>query len=553
MTKVDAITAQQASKKSHRQISKTPQGQASKTPQGQNGPQSPKTPVVLLILDGFGLRSPAEDNAISVAQTPNWDQLLQNCPNSALATSGERVGLPEGQMGNSEVGHMNLGSGRIIHQSYSRIQQALASGDFEANPVFVNAMTEAANSGKGLHILGLLSPGGVHSHEDQIVALCRMAKALDVQHLNVHAVLDGRDTPPQSARASLEKLEHQLDELGIGRVASIVGRFYAMDRDLRWERIQAAYDMYTNGQQGASYQAETALSGLEAAYARGETDEFVAPTWVGDASGGMNDGDVLICANFRPDRVRQISYALRDPQFAGFNRQRQVALSHYVTMTEYAADLDAQPAFGSETYHNTLGEWVAKAGKTQLRLAETEKYAHVTFFFNGGVESCFAGESRILVDSPKVATYDLQPEMSAYEVTDHLVAAIKEQHFDLIVCNYANGDMVGHTGNFDATVQAVAALDQCLGRVLAALEMVAGHAIITADHGNCEMMLNPDSGQPFTSHTTGPVPLVYVGPLKATLSLRADGALCDIAPSLLELMQLATPDEMTGQSLFINK
>lgn len=506
-----------------------------------------RTPTALIILDGFGLREAAPDNAISNANTPVWDKLTADYPQVPLATSGAAVGLPDGQMGNSEVGHMNLGAGRIIYQNYTRINQAIKTGQFRENTAIKSAIEGIVRSGKTLHLLGLLSPGGVHSHEQHLMELCKMAADLGVTSLSVHAILDGRDTPPKSAAASLTQLRQVLDALGIGQISSVVGRYYAMDRDNRWDRVQAAYQLYTEAQ--GAFQANSALEGLEMAYERGESDEFVQATLTGDAAvAKVQEGDALIFANFRPDRAREITRAFIGHDFDGFERNVNPKLSQFVMMTEYADDIKTACAFPPESIENTLGEWVAQHGKTQLRIAETEKYAHVTFFFNGGVETPFEGETRILVDSPKVATYDLQPEMSAFEVTDKLVEAIQARQFDLIVCNYANGDMVGHTGNFDASVKAVEVLDQCLGKILAALDSVQGHALITADHGNCEQMQNPDSGQPLTSHTTGPVPLAYFGSL-TNLQLKTDGALCDIAPTLLDLMQLPKPAEMAGNSL----
>jgi 2,3-bisphosphoglycerate-independent phosphoglycerate mutase len=508
-----------------------------------------KQPTVLIILDGWGHREEARDNAIVQADTPVWDRLWREAPHTLVSGSGLDVGLPAGQMGNSEVGHMSLGSGRVIYQNITRIDQAIADGSFNSNPAYTQAIDAAVTGGGAVHVLGLLSPGGVHSHEDQILAAVRLAAARGAGRVYLHAFLDGRDTPPRSADASLAKAEALFAELGCGRVASIVGRYYAMDRDNRWERIEQAWQLLTTGT--AAHRADTARAALAAAYARDENDEFVLPTAVGtegDTSGAIRDGDCVLFMNFRSDRARQLTRAFTDPAFNSFERGPVPKLAGFVTTTEYAADIDAPCAFPSEHLNNVLGEYLADQGKTQLRIAETEKYAHVTFFFSGGREDTFPGEERIMVPSPDVATYDLQPEMSAPEVTDKLVEAIHSGRYDLIVCNYANGDMVGHTGIFAAAVRAVEALDACLGRVEAALLEVGGQALITADHGNCEQMVDYESGQLHTQHTTEQVPLVYIGQRDCELD-PAGGILADIAPSLLCLMGLPQPAEMTGHSL----
>lgn len=510
--------------------------------------QPARATTLLLILDGFGHSDRAEYNAIAAADTPTWDRLLRNRPNTLVETSGLAVGLPEGQMGNSEVGHTTLGAGRVVYQNFTRINKAISDGEFDDNPVY-NAAIDATLARNGaLHILGLLSPGGVHSHEEHIHAMVRLAAKRGVERILVHAFLDGRDTPPRSARPSIEALETLLAELGRGRIASLCGRYYAMDRDHRWERTAAAYNMLTLGE--APQRATNALQALDQAYARGENDEFVQATIVaadGEEPGLIADGDGVIYMNFRPDRARQLTQALIDPGFDGFERRARPELADFVTTTEYSADFKAHCAFPPESLGNSFGEYLAGLGKTQLRIAETEKYAHVTFFFSGGQEAAFPGEDRILVPSPNVATYDLKPEMSAPEVTGKLVAAIRSGRYDAIVCNYANGDMVGHTGVFKAAVRAVEALDRCLAQIVTALEETGGQCLITADHGNVEEMFDDSTGQVSTQHSTLPVPLVYVGP--KPLQLRAGGSLADIAPTLLTLMHLPQPAEMSGQSL----
>ncbi|MDP4789220.1 MAG: 2,3-bisphosphoglycerate-independent phosphoglycerate mutase [Haliea sp.] len=508
-----------------------------------------KAPTVLIILDGWGHREDARDNAIVQANTPVWDRLWRDAPHTLVSGSGLDVGLPAGQMGNSEVGHMSLGSGRVIYQNITRIDQAIADGSFNTNPAYTKAIDTTVSSGGAVHLLGLLSPGGVHSHEDQILAAVRMAAGRGASHVYLHAFLDGRDTPPRSAEASLAKAEALFRELGCGRVASIVGRYYAMDRDNRWERIEQAWNLLTQG--SAPQHATTAVAGLAAAYARDENDEFVLPTTIGaasDHSGVIRDGDCVLFMNFRSDRARQLTRAFTDPAFDSFTRATVPQLAGFVTTTEYAADIDAPCAFPPQHLNNVLGDYLSQQGKTQLRLAETEKYAHVTFFFSGGREEVFPGEERIMVPSPDVATYDLQPAMSAAKVTDKLVDAIRAGRHDLIVCNYANGDMVGHTGILAAAIQAVEVLDGCLGRVEQALLETGGQALVTADHGNCEQMLDYASGQRHTQHTTEHVPLVYIGQRYCTLD-RAGGILADIAPSLLSMMGLQQPAEMTGHSL----
>ncbi len=498
-------------------------------------------PVLLLILDGWGHRDERENNAIAQAQAPNWRRLLAEYPHTLVQTHGHYVGLPEDQMGNSEVGHMNIGAGRIVYQDLTRIDAAIADGSFLRNPALLEVCAAATGTDATLHVFGLLSPGGVHSHENHILAILDLAASQSVNRIAVHAFLDGRDTPPQSARASLEKLQAKCAELPNAYIATVSGRYYAMDRDKRWERVKLAYDAIANAD---GLRAADAIAALDAAYARGENDEFVKPTVIGTYA-GIADGDAIIYMNFRSDRARQLSQVFVDTVFAGFAPARKIRLSAFVTLTEYSAELPVTAiAYAAQSLRNSLGEYLAGLGMQQLRIAETEKYAHVTFFFSGGREQPYAGEDRILVPSPKVATYDLQPEMSCPEVTDKLVAAIQSKKYDFIVCNIANADMVGHSGKLEAAIKAVEAVDVALGRLTAAIVQNGGEMLISADHGNLEQM-RADDGQPHTQHTVGPVPLVYVG-RKATL---ASGALRDLAPTVLALMALPQPVEMTGHSL----
>ena len=505
-------------------------------------PVRPPKPVLLLILDGWGHREEVEDNAIAQAECPNWRRLWAECPHTLVHTSGRHVGLPDGQMGNSEVGHMNLGAGRIVYQDLTRIDLAIEDGSFFDNPE-LDAACDAARERDGtLHIMGLLSPGGVHSHEDHIFHMIALAHRRQVPRIAVHAFLDGRDTPPRSARASIERLLAACEAAPGARIASVGGRYFAMDRDQRWDRLERAWNAIVEAR--AEQHADDALAALEAAYARGENDEFVAPTVIGDGA-PVRDGDAIVFMNFRADRARQLTAAFVRPQFDGFAR-RVPALSRFVCLTEYDATLPAPVAFAPASLANTLPEVLAAHGRTQLRIAETEKYAHVTFFFSGGREDAYPGEERVLVPSPRVATYDLKPEMSCPEVTDRLVEAIAGQRFDFIVCNLANPDMVGHTGHLDAAIRAVEAIDVALGRIVAALREAGGEMLLTADHGNLEMMRDAASGQPHTAHTTGPVPLVYVG---RPATLADGGSLRDIAPSVLALLGLPQPAEMTGRNL----
>ncbi len=525
---------------------------------------SARTTTLLIVLDGWGYSEESASNAIEAASTPTWHRLWEGHPHTLISGSGMDVGLPDGQMGNSEVGHMNLGAGRVLYQDLTRISKAIKDGDFFHNPVLCAAADSAVASGGALHLMGLLSPGGVHSHEAHFAAMVTLAAQRGVRHIYVHAFLDGRDMPPKSAAPSLLHLDTLLRESGLGRIASISGRFFAMDRDNRWDRVERGYDLMTAppaSDQDGSFTADSAIDGLNAAYARGETDEFVQPTWINAVptapprntagstlpEGKIVDGDAVLFMNFRSDRARQLTRAFLHDDFKDFTRKRRPGLSSFVTMTEYASDITAPCAYAPTDLRNCLGEHLAKLGQTQLRIAETEKYAHVTFFFSGGSEALVQGEERILIPSPKVTTYDLQPEMSAVEVTNKLVEAIRSRRFDFIICNYANGDMVGHTGVFAAAVRAVETLDGCLDRVTAALAETGGQCLITADHGNVELMQDAASGQPHTAHTCDPVPLLYFGP--QAIALKSGGVLSDVAPTLLTLMSLPIPAEMTGRVL----
>lgn len=504
-------------------------------------------PMVLIVLDGWGYSEDPNSNAVFAAKKPVWDALWRNCPHTLIRTSGAEVGLPAEQMGNSEVGHLNLGAGRVVYQEITRVSRAIKTGSFFTNHTLTDAVDLAVSSGKALHIMGLLSPGGVHSHEEHIHAMVELAVQRGATRVYLHAFLDGRDTPPQSAIDSLRAMQDKFTAFGVGRIASLIGRYYAMDRDHRWPRIQAAYDLMTQGK--AEFEAADAVSALQQAYARGESDEFVQATRIvpsGSKATRILDGDVVIFMNYRSDRARQITRPFIEPDFDGFVRQVVPKLGSFVSLTEYNKEFAVPVAFPAERLRNVFGEYIAGLGLRQLRLAETEKYAHVTFFFNGGEEQPFPGEDRILVPSPNVATYDLQPEMSAAQVTDKLVEAILSGAYDVIICNYANPDMVGHTGDFNAAVRAVETIDACLGRVLPALEQVGGELLITADHGNVEQMQGTDTGQAHTAHTTNRVPFIYVGrPAEAAMS----GALSDVAPTMLSLMGIEIPPEMTGHSL----
>ena len=502
----------------------------------------PPRPVVLCILDGWGHAAPGNCNAVTLANAPTWHRWMAEAPHALIDASELNVGLPQGQMGNSEVGHMNMGAGRVVMQDLPRIDAALASGELARNPALLDFIARLKASGGRCHLMGLMSPGGVHSHQGHIAALARIIAGAGIPVL-VHAFLDGRDTPPQSAKEYLARFAAEAPGIPI---ATVGGRYYAMDRDKRWERLGLAY---ANLVEGAGETAASAAAAVDAAYARGETDEFVKPTAIG-AYDGMRDGDGLLMANFRADRVRQLMAALLDPAFEGFERKRRPRFAAALGMSEYAEDLNRfhEVLFPPDDLHDTLAELLSRAGRHQLHIAETEKYAHVTFFFNGGEERPFPGEERILVPSPKVATYDLKPEMSAYEVTDKLVAAIASGKFDFIVVNYANTDMVGHSGKLGPAIAAVEAVDRCLGRLEAAVAAAGGALLVTADHGNAEMMCDPMTGGPHTAHTLNRVPLVLVNAPAGVTGLD-DGKLADIAPTLLALMGMVQPKAMTGHSL----
>ena len=507
--------------------------------------------MVLIILDGWGEGPPNADNAIAHAKKPTWDRLLGECPHSTLSASGIDVGLPPGQMGNSEVGHLCIGSGRALLQDLGRINVAIQNGDFDRNTVLVAAFKAAEQKKRAVHVLALLSSGGVHSHEDHLYAAIQLAAKQGISQIWIHAFLDGRDTPPSSAKASILQLQKVCSALPASTrasIASISGRYYAMDRDKRWERTQRVYELLTESKAGWS--CPSALEALVFAYKRGETDEFVMPTRIG-SSPPIHTDDLVLFMNFRADRARQLSAALSDPHFTGFVRQTWPASLPFVTLTEYDSRLKAQVAFPKITIRPVLGEILAAHGLKQLRIAETEKYAHVTFFFNAGLETPFAQEDRILIPSKKEATYDQCPTMSAFEITEALCDAIKNHRFDVIICNYANADMVGHTGNFPATVQAIETLDQCLAKVCATLEHAGGELIITADHGNADCLFDPQTHQAHTAHTTARVPFVYVG--KPATLLKEQGTLKDIAPTMLQLLGLPIPPEMSGTPLIALK
>jgi len=509
-----------------------------------------RKPVVLIILDGCGHSDKEDFNAVANAKAPIWENLWADNPSTFIATSGEDVGLPNGQMGNSEVGHMTIGAGRVIYQNFSRINKAISDGDFYTNSIYCDAIDKAVKTNRAVHILGLLSAGGVHSHEDHINAMIELAAQRGAEKIYLHAFLDGRDCPPRSAQSSLEKTHRLCESLGVAKIASMIGRFYAMDRDNRWDRIKEAYQLITEGI--AAHSGLDPIAALKAAYARGEDDEFVSATSIGnpsDAPAVLEDGDAVIFMNFRPDRVRELTHSIVDRDFSDFERKVVRLPSTFVTTTEYESTLTCPCAFPTIPIANSLGEFLSDQGKSQLRIAETEKYAHVTFFMSGGREAMYKGEQRKLLPSLDVATYDQQPEMSAPEVTLKLIEAIESNQFDTIICNYANCDMVGHTGDYEAAMLAVEAVDACLKRVLASLARVGGQALITADHGNVEMMFDEVSNQPHTQHTTLPVPLVYVG--RPGVKLDVGGSLADIAPTLLALMDMKQPAEMTGRSLLL--
>ena len=502
----------------------------------------------LIIMDGFGINPDPTYNAITKAGTPVLDALSAKYPHTQIGASGMNVGLPDGQMGNSEVGHLNIGAGRIVYQELTRITKDIQDGEFFQKPELVKAMENAKQPGRALHLLGLVSDGGVHSHNTHLYALLEMAKRFDVPNVYVHCFLDGRDVPPSSGIDYVRELEAECERIGAGKIATVMGRFYAMDRDNIWDRVQRAYEAMVCGE---GLTAQSGHEAVEQSYAKGETDEFVQPTVVlegGKPVGMIGEGDSVVCFNFRPDRARQITRAFIMPDFAGFARKGGYKPVYYVSMTQYDETF-TNIAVVNKPVHltNTLGEYLSTLGLKQLRIAETQKYAHVTFFFNGGVEKQYPGEDRILVNSPKVATYDLQPEMSAYEVTDKMVEAVKSCKYDMIILNFANCDMVGHTGVFDSAKAAVEAVDTCVGRVAAAVDEMGGVLLITADHGNADKMVDTD-GEPFTAHTTNPVPFCVVG---YPCTLREGGVLADIAPTMLKIMGLPQPEEMTGKSIIL--
>ena len=512
-----------------------------------------KKPVVLMILDGYGLNDKVEGNAVAQANTPVMDSLMKEYPFVHGNASGMAVGLPEGQMGNSEVGHMNMGAGRIVYQELTRITKEIQDGDFFKNEALLKAIDNCKKNNSALHLMGLLSDGGVHSHITHLYGLLELAKQQGLEKVYVHCFLDGRDTPPASGKSYAEQLNEEMKKIGVGKIASVMGRYYAMDRDNNYDRVQLAYDAMTEGK---GLTAACGICGIQESYDREETDEFVKPTVVvedGKAVGLVQDKDSVIFFNFRPDRAREITRAMCDPEFTGFERRNGVFPLTYVCFTEYDETIPGKIiAFHKEEITNTFGEFLAANGLTQLRLAETEKYAHVTFFFNGGVEVPNKGEDRILVKSPAVATYDLQPEMSAPEVGEKLVEAIKSDKYDVIIINFANPDMVGHTGVQEAAIKAVETVDTCVGNAVAALKEVDGQMFICADHGNCEQLIDYETGEPYTAHTTNPVPFILVN-YDPAYTLREGGCLADIAPTLIEMMGMEQPAEMTGKSLLIKK
>jgi 2,3-bisphosphoglycerate-independent phosphoglycerate mutase len=502
-----------------------------------------KKTTALIILDGWGHREERDNNAIAHANTPILDGLCETYPNTLISGSGLDVGLPPGQMGNSEVGHVNLGAGRVVYQDFTRVTKAIEDGDFFENPVLIENLDKTIQANKAIHVMGLLSAGGVHSHEDHIFAFLKMAAKRGAKKLYLHAFLDGRDTPPRSAKGPLQSAAAVFSELGLGKIATVIGRYYAMDRDNRWDRVEAAYNLLAHGK--GSQVASDAIEALEASYERDENDEFMQATVIGDTV-PLEDGDAVFFMNFRADRAREISRPFVEKDFSEFNKGQHIELNAFVTLTQYAESIDAPAAYPPMPLVNVMGDWLAQHQKTQLRISETEKYAHVTFFYSGGREDLYTGEERILIPSPKVATYDLQPEMNSAELTDKLVAAIDSGKFDVIVCNYPNGDMVGHTGNFDAAVKACEAVDACVGRVVAAIKRNGGDCLITADHGNAEKMQDEKTGQAHTAHTSERVPFIHVGQ-KSTA--RAGCALSDVAPTMLYLMGIEQPKEMTGSSI----
>jgi 2,3-bisphosphoglycerate-independent phosphoglycerate mutase len=504
-----------------------------------------KQTKLLIILDGWGHSDTIENNAIAQAKTPVWDRLNEQFPSSLIYTSGAKVGLPGEQMGNSEVGHLNLGAGRVVEQDFTKIQKEIQNGDFYRNPVFKNALNYANENNKAVHIMGLLSDGGVHSHEEQLHAMLNMASKHECRKVYLHIFTDGRDCAQKSAKKYIELLENKISDLGVGEIVSVIGRYFSMDRDNRWSRVRSAYELIAKGK--GDYLAKSATEAVDMAYERGETDEFISSTVINSPT-PVNKGDVLIFMNYRADRARQITQAFTDIAFQGFSRGLFIS-TQFICLTEYKKSFKLPSAYLPSKLNNVLGKYLSNLGMTQLRIAETEKYAHVTFFLNGGAEHRFYGEDRILIPSPNVATYDLMPEMSAFELTDNLVEHIESRKYNLIICNFANTDMVGHSGKLDAAIKAVEAVDACLGLVHKALQSINGEMLITADHGNAEQMLNPLTREAHTAHTNNMVPLIFVGNREAKIADPGDGALSDIAPTILHIMGLEKPEEMTGNSL----
>ncbi|MDE6016296.1 MAG: 2,3-bisphosphoglycerate-independent phosphoglycerate mutase [Acetatifactor sp.] len=508
-----------------------------------------KKPVVLMILDGYGLNEKSDGNAVALAKTPVMDELMRTCPFVRGNASGMAVGLPEGQMGNSEVGHLNMGAGRIVYQELTRITKEIQEGTFFENPALLSAVENCKKNNSALHLMGLLSDGGVHSHNTHLYGLLELAKRNGLEKVYVHCFLDGRDTPPASGKEFAEALRDKMEEIGVGKIASVMGRYYVMDRDNNWDRVKLAYDALTKGE---GLKAKCGICGIQESYDRGETDEFVKPTVTEDGA-VVTDGDSIIFFNFRPDRAREITRAFCDDDFKGFDRGARKNIT-YVCFSDYDPTIpNKEVAFHKVAVTNTFGEWLAANNMTQARIAETEKYAHVTFFFNGGVEEPNPGEDRVLVNSPKdVATYDLKPEMSAYEVCDKLTEAIRSGKYDVIIINFANPDMVGHTGVLDAAIKAVEAVDECVGRAVEAVREVDGVLFICADHGNAEMLVDDETGEPFTAHTTNQVPFLLVN-YDENYTLRENGCLADIVPTLIEIMGKKQPEEMTGKSLLVRR
>ncbi|CAC9498900.1 2,3-bisphosphoglycerate-independent phosphoglycerate mutase (EC 5.4.2.12) [uncultured Gammaproteobacteria bacterium] len=508
-----------------------------------------KQTKVLIILDGWGHSEVEENNAIALAKTPVWDRLNNKHPNTLILTSGKKVGLPGEQMGNSEVGHLNLGAGRVVKQDFTRIHNDIQEGDFFRNPVLKNSLEYANDNNKAVHIMGLLSDGGVHSHEEQIHAMLEMTKKHDCKEVYLHIFSDGRDCAQKSAKGYIQKLEEKIIEVGVGEIASVIGRYFSLDRDNRWDRVRSAYELIAKGK--GKFLAQSAVEAINMAYARGETDEFVQSSVIKSPT-KINKGDVMIFMNYRADRARQITQALTDENFQGFSRGNFVP-TQFICLTEYKKDFNLPVAYPPAKLNNVLGKYLSNLGMTQLRIAETEKYAHVTFFLNGGIERPFYGEDRVLIPSPDVATYDLKPEMSAFELTDDLAENIESQKYDLIICNFANTDMVGHSGKLEATIKAVEAVDKCLGIIYQSIFSIDGEMLITADHGNAEQMVNPETGEVHTAHTNNPVPLIFVSGREAAIAEPKGGALSDVAPTLLLMMGVEQPDEMTGSSLLTFK